>query len=295
MKLKSAFFIVLLLCGVFVSPNSNAEEVFRVMSFNVLLAYDSEGEHSWDYRKEALTGQIREVSPVLFGVQEALPVQMEYLHENLADFASIGVGRDDGANSGEYSAVFYDKRRFQCLDSGTFWLSETPEEPSYGWDAMCRRIVTWGIFETIQETDAARKGTKFLFASTHFDHKGETARQESAKMVTSRLAEKAGDLPIILVGDFNSSKDSATYRLLTEATAFRDTSALADDVDMSGNRTYHDFGNLKPGEGSVIDYIFIKGNLTVPEFHVCPEKFLGRYTSDHCAIYAELVFPREEK
>lgn len=277
-------------CAVLAAEDSAANVSLRVMSFNIR-CMANDGENHWDKRKETLVEEIREVNPALLGVQEAEALQMDYLTEKLLEYAFIGVGRDDGARGGEFSAVFYKKENFDLLDSGTFWLSETPEKAgSKGWDAACMRVVSWGKFRD------KISGKTFVYANTHFDHRGETARRESAKLVLTRaesLSEN-GRLPFFISGDFNSNDKSEVYKILTGG--FEDKSGLTDsmkaapDVTANAKGTYNGFGSVEPSAEGVIDYIFVSAQVEPQAFVVSPALRNGRHPSDHTSIYATLNF-----
>lgn len=263
---------------------------FKVMSFNIRLNTSVDKENAWPNRKEVLAAEIKENAPVLFGVQEAKWEQMEYLTKAFSDYGTIGVGRDDGARGGEFSAVFYKKSTFELLESGTFWLSETPEKAgSLGWDAACRRVVSWGKFKC--------KATPktLLYANTHFDHIGKKARHESALMMIKRLPEMAKGCPVIVSGDFNSDTDSEVYKIITGGLdgieGFVDTNPAAKCRDLGSGSTFQSFGKYSGKRIIVIDYIFVSKGIEVQKFKICPEKRNGRFCSDHNGIVATIALP----
>ena len=161
--------ILLLVFSMILSLSLNAQ--VKVMSYNIKYANETDGENSWSLRKDFLTNQIRFYQPDIFGVQEAVFLQMEHFSENLPSYKYVGVGREDGKTKGEYSAIFYDSNQYNVLDENTFWLSQTPEKVSVGWDAAMERISTYALFE------AKDSGEKFWVFNTHFDHVGEQARR----------------------------------------------------------------------------------------------------------------------
>src|SRR4051794_28130038 len=177
----------------------DAQSYLNVMTYNVRLNVNADSLNAWPFRKDELASVILFHDVHVLGVQEALPEQMEDLRERLPGYRSIGVGREDGKNKGEFSAIFYDSARLQVLESGTFWLSQTPSVAGRkGWDAAITRIVTWSKFKD------RRTNLIFFHFNTHFDHKGPIARRESAKFLLTRIHEIAGDAPTICTGDFNS-------------------------------------------------------------------------------------------
>ena len=285
---KTIVFALLFLTASMSLYAADTNPSFRVMSFNVRYGSANDGENSWEYRCETLVDEIKENDPLMFGVQEAIVKQMDYISESLPEYAFVGVGRDDGAQGGEYCAVFYKKEYLDLLDSGTFWLSETPEKAGVkGWDAACNRVVSWGKFKCKQS------GKEFVYANTHFDHMGQIARRNSAHLVLDRMSKIAGDLPWFISGDFNSSPDSEVYKILTNKEdgvfGLNDSRLIAKKLDIAQNRTFHDFGRIPADKGSIIDYIFVTDNISVEEFKISPDKRNGRFPSDHDSIVATLT------
>ena len=160
------------------------ESVMRIMSFNIRCA--NVGSDTWEDRIGIVSQTMLESEADSIGVQEATPEWMSTLKETVGEkYAYVGVGRDDGDNEGEYSAVFYLKDKYNAIDSGTFWLSETPDEVSFGWDAVCRRVCTWVVLEN-KET-----GEKYVHLNSHFDHVGITARKNSVDLILDKASEYA--------------------------------------------------------------------------------------------------------
>ena len=170
---------------------------------------DSRNGNGWTKRCPVVCDQLNFEHPDIFGTQEVLEPQLHDMLQRLDGYDYIGVGRDDGKTKGEYAAIFYDKQRLRLVENGHFWLSETPDKPSLGWDAACIRICTWGKFEVIQDNGTAlhtdgTMGLQFYFFNLHMDHVGVKARREAAKLVVERIGQMAGDkLPVVLTGDFN--------------------------------------------------------------------------------------------
>lgn len=174
----------------------------RVMTFNLRLDTPSDGPDAWPHRKEMVAQTMRFHRADFVGIQEGLPHQLEQLDEMLPYFDRIGVGRNTEDDPGEYSAIYYKKDRFELIENNTFWLSETPDEvASVGWDAALPRIVTWGKFRDLNS------GKTFFVFNTHFDHIGETARAESASLILEKIDELAGNSPVVVMGDFNTTED----------------------------------------------------------------------------------------
>ncbi|MFP9098332.1 endonuclease/exonuclease/phosphatase family protein [Flavobacterium sp. RHBU_24] len=190
------------LCLMAATATAMAQNI-KVMTYNLRLDTDADGENRWGLRKDLVAGQVQFYEPDFMGVQEALPQQMHYLDDTLAAYDFIGVGRDDGREKGEFSAIFYNKDKFKAVQQSTFWLSPTPEKPRLGWDAACNRVCTYGLFENTKTRQ------KVWVFNTHFDHLGNVARIESAKLILKKINEINKDkLPFILTGDFNLEETS---------------------------------------------------------------------------------------
>lgn len=172
--------------------------------------------NGWDDRKKQLCDMINFEAFDVFGAQEVRHGQLEYMVEQLPDYKYVGVARDDGAEKGEYCPVFYRKKLFKLLDSGTFWLSETPDKPSKGWDGKCRRICTWAYLE--RKSDKVR----LYFLSVHFDHRGDVARDEGSKQVVNWIKEHCGNENVIVVGDYNYGKGTRYYEVFSQCGFLKD-------------------------------------------------------------------------
>lgn len=278
----SAFLIFNL---VTVSNPQSDSDLIRIMTYNIRYAGDekTEGINSWSNRKELIASIIKSYKADIVGLQEALKIQLDDLKNLFPEFDWVGVGRDDGVEAGEYSAILYNKERFEVLEDSTIWLSETPEKPSKGWDAALNRIVTWAKFK-----DKVTNKTFYHF-NTHFDHQGEMARLESANLLNDKVAEIADGTPALITGDLNFKPDSKGYKILTggRKNYLFDAQKIS-KVDSSGsNITFNDFGKSLE-EGNKIDYIFIKNNIEVNKHQIVSDTFDGRYPSDHMPVFAEI-------
>jgi len=264
------------------------DESLRVMTFNIRLNTPVDGPNAWPYRKEIAASMIRFHKADMAGLQEALKNQVDDLETLLPEYDWFGVGRDDGKEAGEFMAVFYRKDRLEVIEDSTFWLSESPAVPTMGWDAMCYRVVTWGKFK-----DLRTRQTFYLF-NTHFDHIGETARQESAKLLLESIDRIAGTSPVIVTGDFNATQDSEPYRIVTEGLTENTTIKLIDTKSVSiyphhgpnGTITWFESANLE--DNSTIDYIFIKNDVSVLLHGTLSDSFDGRFPTDHMPVLAEI-------
>ena len=276
------------------SGRQSAARPFRVMTYNIRYDDPRAGELAWSSRREMVASMIRFHRADLIGVQEALANQLDDLERMLPGFDAFGVGRDDGERKGEFSAILYDKARFELLDGATFWLSETPGVPgSRGWDAAYPRIVTWAKFRE------RPGGRTFFHFNTHFDHRGERARVESARLLLESIGRIAGRLaPVIVTGDFNFNEATEGYRILTGKPAgksagareLHDTRYLSLHPHHGPTATFNDFKALVPG--SKIDYVLIGGEVKVLQHGALADTWDGRFPSDHLPVLAEVVIDR---
>lgn len=262
---------------------SGRETEMRVMTFNIRLSprVDFDGDNCWNNRREAVVRMIGEAKPDLFGIQEGYIVQVNYLEENLPGYERLGVCRDDGAEGGEANAVYWRKDRFDLVRGETFWLSETPDTVSLGWDGVCRRIVTW-----VQLYDKQRKHDVWFF-NTHFDHKGEVARREAGKLIMERMNALVpeGD-PIFLTGDFNANWDDPILDPIRERLAeCRETAPVTD----CGN-TYNGWGGKHvPAGEDIIDHIFYRG-AKATKYELLTGDYGVPFISDHWPVMGTFVF-----
>lgn len=257
-----------------------AQEI-RVASFNIRLKTSNDVGNLWDDRKDAVCELIKFHEFEIFGIQEGFIEQIRDMQDRLTDYSYIGVGRDDGADKGEHSAIFYNNKRFQMLKNGTFWLSDTDtEKPNKGWDAALPRICTWGIFKD------KKNGKKFIFMNTHFDHIGVIARRESAKQILSKAKEFAQNLPLILTGDFNIDENNEAYFTLAKSGIVQDTYELA-NFKYAPNSTFNGWGKSLKKQGR-IDHIFITKPFSVLKYGILTDTYMGKFPSDHFPIISVL-------
>jgi len=187
----------------------SAQEI-DVMTFNIRYANPDDGEDYWEYRKDDVVDLIAHYNPAAVGIQEGLLHQVNYLQEGLANYKMIGVGRDDGKSKGEYSSIFYDTIQLTLIEEETFWLSETPEKVSVGWDASMERICTYGLFED------KGSGKRLFIYNAHFDHLGALARLQSAALILNIIESKnMEDLPVVFMGDLNSEIGDPPIELIS--------------------------------------------------------------------------------
>lgn len=262
------------------TPEASDPPTLRVMTFNIRYNTPSDSANAWPFRKDMVAGMVRFHDVDVVGMQEALKGQIDDLEQQLPGYAWIGVGRADGREAGEYCPIFYRTERLELLEHGTFWLSETPDVPgSKSWDAAIERIVTWAVFRDV-ELEA-----EIFVLNTHFDHIGAEARRRSAQLIADRLSELAGGRPIVVMGDFNTTEDSAPYDILTSG-ALRDTMTVSELPHYGPSGTWHDFGRI-PLE-SRIDYVFVSDAFRVLRHANMSETWNGRFPSDHLPVLAEV-------
>lgn len=258
-----------------------AQNDLNVMSYNVRLASANDGENNWDIRKEKVTELIGYYEPDFLGMQEVQKVQLDYLLANLPQYQFIGLPREEGIHA-EYSCIFYNAEKFKVLEYKTFWLSETPNEMSKGWDAACHRIVTYGLFQD------KKSKQKFWIANTHLDHMGMKAREESAKMLVDLAKDLKAqkDIPFILTGDFNAEPDDKVIMILKES--LKEASS-ASKTKPYGNstHTWNAFEFSKEPDKQ-IDYIFFdkKTSIYVRKFNTINDFYHFKYPSDHLPVLA---------
>ena len=249
----------------------------KVMSYNVL-CYGPD-EMNWTLRKGMVTDIIKREAPDSFGVQEAHFDWMTALSNALPEYAYVGVGRDDGKNDGEFSAVFYLKDKFDVLDSGTFWLSETPDTPSRGWDGRCSRVCSWA---KLQDKESKKV---YVHMNNHLDHIGPVARQNGLQLLLD-FAAKFSE-PVVLTGDFNFNEGCELYRQMTSGT-LKDAKFAA--KDSKGGITFNAFYPIKnkAEDMAVIDFINVSNDVDVISYKVIDDKPDGKFPSDHFPVMAEI-------
>ena len=281
---KTRMVRVLLIAICFVSAPETFGQQLKAMTYNVRFDNPGDGENAWEHRKAYLISQIAWHAPDLVGTQEALLHQLEDMDAGLPGYRFFGRGRDVGPGQGEYSAVFYRTDRLLLEASGTFWLSETPEIPSRGWDAALNRICTYGRFRH-RET-----GRRFYLFNTHFDHRGQQARQESVALILAEISRRNPEsLPVILTGDLNlEPEDPAIGRLSHQ---MQDTRVQAGDTAYGPEGTFNGFDCTRPANRR-IDYVFISPDGFGVSGHATLSDTTGKgFPSDHFPVLATLSWP----
>ena len=284
MKMRNLL-ILLLLCSCAKPEESQKQDVsqyIRAMSYNVRYATSSDGANAWDKRKHGTKAMLNAMQLDVFGVQEAVQSQVKYISEQLPEYRNVGVGRDDGKTKGEFMSIFWNTQTVEMLKWGTFWLSPTPDQPSYGWGAQCRRTATWALMKH------KNSGKQFVFINTHLDHASAKARTEGLKLIISKFKElNPYGYPMILTGDFNvTPDDSCLDELDTKMQSARNIASSTDNYT-----TYNSWGKKSLEDSFIIDYIYVKGFSSVPFYRTVTAPYDGvQYLSDHYPIMSILCF-----
>lgn len=261
-------------------PCFGQETTVSLMTYNIRLDVESDGENKWDNRKDYLIKQLKFYSPSIFGIQEGLPHQIDYMSENLNDYYYVGEGRD-GKHNGEYSAIFYSKKNYEVLKSDTFWLSLTPDIPSKHWDAALPRICTYALFKE------KKTGVEFWVFNTHFDHVGQESRLQAIKIIKKRISqENTNSNPVFFMGDLNVEPKN---EVIAKLNAF-----MLDTYDVSVNPpfgSYGTFNGFKFHEPVTrrLDYIYVSESekIEVLKHAVLTDSKDLKYPSDHFPVYIE--------
>lgn len=263
----------------------DVNNTIKVMTCNIRYANPDDKQNHWDYRKDRMVRAFKFYDPDIIGCQEVLHDQMAFLVSSLGKYASVGIGREDGKEKGEYEPIFYKKDRYALVDKGYFWLSETPEKAgSRGWDGACERMASW-----IKIKDK-RDGKTYFVLNTHLDHVGIKARREGVTLILLRISTLAPSLPVIVTGDFNAEPQSDVIAHITDPklpihlSHTRDNSPLVYGPSWS----FHDFGKIPYAERPLIDYVFTR-NLPQPiKYGVLAETENESFISDHAPVMVTL-------
>lgn len=276
-KIILAASVALLFC---LSAFAQKDGTLTVISYNIRYGDAKDGTNAWSYRYPASQMMIMDQLPDIFGLQEALLYQVEYLKDYCKGYKAVGVGREDGKKEGECMAIFYRKKSVKLVKWGTFWLSETPEEPSMGWDARCKRTATWALMKS------KKTGQKFYYVNTHLDHIGWEARKKGLQLIVDRIAEMdpKGRYPMVITGDFNMTPERPEFApLLKTMKDARETAFKTDHL-----ATFNAWGK---DDTSIIDYIFYRGFSSCIEYETVRKSYFDRnFISDHYPIKAVLMF-----
>jgi len=251
----------------------------KVISYNIRVGTANDGTNSWQYRYPASAMMITDQQPDILGLQEALYEQVRYLEEFVAGYKSVGVGRDDGKKKGEFMSIMYNTKTIKLMKWGTYWLSETPDVPSKGWDADCIRTATWALMKD------KRSGRKFYYVNTHLDHVGWDARKNGLKLIVDRIAAmNPQGYPMVLTGDFNMSIERPEFDDLKKIMK----NARDEAVQTDHHTTYNGWGKV---DDSIIDFIWYKDFSSCTYYETITKPYMDRkYISDHFPITATLIF-----
>jgi len=248
---------------------------YRLITYNIKYDNVKDTVNGWDKRKNKMVSLIENYHPSFLGIQEGLLHQVEFIDQSLSTYSYIGVGRNDGEKKGEFSAVFYDKSQFKVIKSSTFWLSETPEKISVGWDAALERICTYGLFENLKTKE------RIWVFNTHFDHRGQEARKKSATLIINKINQiNENQLPVALMGDFNATPDEEPIQILK--------TQLSDALEISEKPLYGPAGTFNGFDDRVmlrrIDYFFTNNLKVLSYTHIDDRLDTNKHISDHLPV-----------
>ncbi|KKN91459.1 hypothetical protein LCGC14_0217920 [marine sediment metagenome] len=266
--------------ALFISLLNIYGQEIKVLSYNIKYDNVNDTVNNWNDRKVAMVDLLNHYGPGIIGMQEVLDHQLIYLNQNLLDYTSIGVGRDDGKKKGEYSPILYNIKKYKLLKSETFWLSETPQEISVGWDASMERICTYGVFVDLATSK------QFMVFNTHFDHKGTVAREKSADLIVAKIKEVNSDkLPVVLMGDLNLSPNETPIKYLQ--------GALTDGQSITKKPFYGPTGSFSGFDHNKvltnrIDYVFVENFKVLEYIHIDDRMENNKHISDHLPVLANL-------
>ena len=299
MKSEQKLFDKTLLCAVLsmlVIADLSAQELLaqqaqaplKVMSFNIRYGSANDGDNHWDKRYPLVTESMRIFDPDLLGLQEALPFQCDYLREQFPQYEFFGRGREADPDKGEFSAILFRRDRFEKTDGGHFWLSETPDQPgSRSWDSSLPRMVTW-----VQLKDRLTD-LEFIYANTHYDHRGEQARLQSSKVIRDWMIDHHRDTPIVITGDFNAAVGSQPYNELTK-TGTDLPRRLTDSYRAIYPDVHPDEGSFGgwtgKRDGARIDWILHSQEFTTLNATINYHNDQGRFPSDHYPVQAVIRY-----
>ncbi|UKJ06881.1 endonuclease/exonuclease/phosphatase family protein [Solitalea lacus] len=281
MKLNRFFFTLVLVLAC--CTRLAYAQALKVSTYN--LRFDNPGDagNLWVDRAPIVAALIRFHDFDVFGTQEALKHQLDDITNTMPQYERYGIGRDDGKDKGEHSAIFFKKDKFRLLNKGDFWLSQTPDKPSLGWDATCcNRICSWVYLQDIKTK------RKFYFFNAHYDHQGVVARNEGSKLILAKIKAIAGNEPVVLTGDFNATPDSECYKNIANSGVLKDTFKEV-NYPYVNNGSFNGFGK-QVDKNEVIDHIFVSKAIKVLKWGVLTDTYHGKFPSDHFPVMAELSF-----
>ena len=274
---------LLLTATTVISAKSNESHVHKISSFNIRMDTPNDGDDAWPNRKEMVKGIIRFHDLDIIGTQEGFKHQLDDILE-LPDYAYVGGGRDDGKDKGEHSAIIYRKDKYEVIENGDFWFSETPNIPGKGWDATCcNRICSWAKFKVI------KTGKEFYVFNSHYDHQGQVARKNSSLLLLEKIKEIAGDFPVFATGDFNATPDSEPIQTLSKSGFLLDSYMITKEPPYGTVATFNSFQLNAPMKNR-IDYIWVTSGIEVKKYGVLNDVHYGHFPSDHFPVVIEAKF-----
>ena len=276
--LSLSFFLITMV----IAQNDKKDYELNIATYNLRLDTPRDSLDAWKHRKDNVNGLIRFHDFDIMGTQEGFQHQLLDITA-AGDYAYVGVGRDDGADAGEHSAIVYKTDRFEVLDHGDFWFSETPSVPSYGWEAKYRRVCSWAKFKDI------KAGKEFFVFSLHYDHEAKEARRNSSLLLLQKIKEIAGDYPVFCMGDFNAMPEDEPIQIIYDAKILND-SRLNSQIKPYGTvGTFNGFKLNAPMKDR-IDYIWVSKNIEIKKYGVLNDVHYGHFPSDHFPVMVRAKF-----
>lgn len=267
---------------VILMTNKGFSQDISVMTYNIKWDNTNDTVNNWNDRKEAMVDLLKHYQPNIIGMQEVVNGQLNYLVTNLPNFSSIGVGREDGKEKGEYSPILYDTKLLKVVKSSTFWLSDTPDKISVGWDAALERICTYALFEDLKTKK------QFWVFNTHFDHIGVMAREKSAELIVSKMKDiNMDNLPVVLMGDLNLTPDETPILYLKDA--LTDGQSITEKTFYGPTGTFNGFDQDRVLTNR-IDYIFVDSFNILEYMHIDDRMENNKHISDHLPVLATISF-----
>lgn len=271
---------------IFLATGAALGQPLQLMTYNIRLELKADGDNQWDNRKAVMAGQVKFYSPDILGIQEAMPAQVNYLDSSLTGYKHIGIARE-GEGKGEASSIFYNTHRLEVLQQNTFWLSQTPDTVSKGWDASYLRVCTYGLFKD----KSTRK--KFWVFNTHLDNNGVTAREKSVELILQKIKQvNAKNLPVFFMGDFNAAPDTRVISNLKRE--MNDAKDISAEKPFGPSGTFNGFEFNRPVT-LLIDYIFVSKTpaVTVNKYAVLSDSYNLKYPSDHLPVFVQINFSKK--
>lgn len=277
--MKAKYFLLLL--AVVGLALITSAQTLTIGSYNIRLYTPRDTGNLWETRAPVVASLIRFHDFDVFGTQEGFRHQLNDLRTALPQYAYYGAGRDDGKEGGEHSAIFYKKDRFRLVKKGDFWLSQTPNKPSKGWDATCcNRLCSW-----VQLQDNQTKKKFFVF-NVHYDHQGVVARKESSKLLLEKIKEIAAKDPVVLTGDFNGDQESEWYQTVAYSNLLKDTYRQAEHP-YANSSSFNDWGRAND-RSEIIDHVFTTDHFQVLKWGLLTDTYHGKFPSDHFPVLVSL-------